>query len=144
MHPASHGYYQLHSEQGFLLAQLYDSWNVTTTQEYRKDVQQEMSQYGAKPWAAIFDIRHWQFLTPESLPIMQQQIGWCLQNQLSHCIYLAPDSGMLEYLKQQAHAEVPKHNCKFVQLSTIEQSLNQFKEWQVNVPAKLISQLRIS
>ena len=143
MHPVGHGYYQLHSEQGFLLAQLYDSWNVTTTEQYRTDIQQEMSQYEGRPWAAVFDIRHWQFLTPESLPIMQQQISWCLQNRLSHCIYLAPDSGILDYLKQQAHAEVPTNNCKFVQLSSIEQCLLQFKKWQVKVPANLISQLRI-
>ncbi|MDO6685584.1 MULTISPECIES: hypothetical protein [unclassified Agarivorans] len=142
MHPASHGYYELHFHQDFLLAQLYDSWNVTTTNEYRKDIKHTVGQLEQQPWAAIFDIRDWQFLTPESIPVMQKQIGWCLQNQLCHCIYLAPDSGILEYLKQQAHAQVTEHNCKFVQVATVEECLTTLENWQVNVPKPISALLQ--
>ncbi|MGY5451173.1 hypothetical protein ACVFI8_09555 [Agarivorans sp. MS3-6] len=137
MQPTGHGYYQLHSHNSLLLAQLYDSWNVTTTKEYQAELQHVVGQYCHQPWAAIFDIRHWQFLTPESIPIMQQQISWCLQNQLSHCIYLSSNSGIFEYIKQQMHAHIGQHTCKFAQLSSVEESFATLQRWQVQIPKSI-------
>lgn len=137
MHSSGHGYYQLHSHNSFLLAQLYDSWNITTTEQYQSELQQVVSQFCHQPWAAIFDIRHWQFLTPECIPIMRQQIGWCLQNQLSYCIYLSSSSGILEYLKQQMHAGITKPSCKFAQLASAEESFATLQRWQVQVPKSI-------
>lgn len=141
MDSGGHGSYQIFSENGFVYARLYDSWNTITTKEYSQLLRDSVKQFKQQHWAAIFDFRRWQLMTPESYPIMREQINWSLQHKLSHCIYLVEHSGVLQFLVQQVHSELVPHHCKFVQLNSVAACQQQLAEWQISLPASIAQQL---
>ncbi len=109
MDSAGHGSYQIFSEDGFIYARLYDSWNTVTAQNYSQQLTHLVKQFNQQQWAAIFDFRHWQLMTPESIPIVQQQINWSLQHKLSHCIYLVKP----EFNCEVRHSPISSSQCHF-------------------------------
>ncbi|WP_427977415.1 hypothetical protein [Agarivorans sp.] len=141
MNSGGHGSYQIFSEDDFVYARLYDSWNTVTTQQYSQQLTNVVNQFKQQPWSAIFDFRRWQLMTPESIPIMREQINWALQHKLSHCIYLVEQSGILQFLVQRVHAELVPHHCKFVQLNSISACQQQLADWQIALPESIAQQL---
>jgi len=141
MNSGGHGSYQIFSEDDFVYARLYDSWNTVTTQQYSQQLTNVVNQFKQQPWSAIFDFRRWQLMTPESYPIMREQINWSLQHKLSHCIYLVEQSGILQFLMRRVHTELVPHHCKFVQLNSISACHQQLADWQIALPVSIAQQL---
>ncbi|KRS22088.1 hypothetical protein AAY72_05005 [Alishewanella sp. WH16-1] len=74
--------FQIWVENRVVLACIRGCWDRFSAEDYSRAFKAAASRLTGQPWAHIVYLDDWQLGTPDIEPIVQELVGWCLQNGL--------------------------------------------------------------
>lgn len=132
-----HGSYYITCSKNTLLVKCIGSWNLETTRLYSLEFKATVAPLINDHWAAIFDMRNWELATPESMPVFQNLMQWCIERGMTSCIYVYEQSFIKKHnIEQMTHyLERRPHNFSDTQMTDLELAYDWLRshEHEVNI-----------
>jgi hypothetical protein len=92
-----HGNFDISVSGNILCATLSGSWNSQTAEAFSKQFMIQAAPLLGKPWGHLVLLDDWDLGVPETVPVIEALVGWCLDNGLTRAAHVYGSSMIKQY-----------------------------------------------